>query len=261
LRRLTLVLAFAGLACAAGPASGGAPACDPLRAPEHFVAVTAEGDLSLSSLGAARLAGIRLPDEPALRDRAVAWLRARAGRPAWAVPAHARDRWGRRPVLLRVAEGAGCLDLAEGLVAEGLALLDAGIEGIALPSLRAVEVTARKQNLGLWAQARYKALSVEPAERLHEWVGRFVLVEGRVRSIGERRAQTYLNFGSDWTSDFTIIIPKRAWTGMAARGIDAATLKGRRVRARGILEGWQGAALRIAVPEMIEVLDEKRQRR
>jgi hypothetical protein len=70
-----------------------------------------------------------------------------------------------------------------------------------------------------------------------------------------------LNFGSDWTSDFTIIIPKRAWTDMAARGIDAATLKGRRVRARGILEGWQGAALRIAVPEMIEVLDEKRQRR
>ena len=41
---------------------------------------------------------------------------------------------------------------------------------------------------------------------------------------------------------------------MAERGLDAATLKGQRVRARGILEPWQGASLTIVLPEMMERL-------
>jgi hypothetical protein len=63
-----------------------------------------------------------------------------------------------------------------------------------------------------------------------------------------------LNFGGHWAEDFTIIIPKKTWKLMTERGIDATALKGRRIRARGILEPWQGTALTVVVPEMIERL-------
>ena len=45
---------------------------------------------------------------------------------------------------------------------------------------------------------------------------------------------------------------------MAERGLDAGRLKGRVVRARGILEDRQGPALTVQGPEVIEVVDEGR---
>lgn len=58
-----------------------------------------------------------------------------------------------------------------------------------------------------------------------------------------------------------IIIPRRTWKLMVERGLDSAALKGQRIRARGILEPWQGAALTIVVPEMIERLAGERLQR
>jgi hypothetical protein len=45
---------------------------------------------------------------------------------------------------------------------------------------------------------------------------------------------------------------------MAGRGLGAEALRGRRIRARGILQSWQGTALTVVIPEMIERLEEKR---
>lgn len=81
-----------------------------------------------------------------------------------------------------------------------------------------------------------------------------------MRSVGERRQRTYLNFGPDCTADFTITIPKRSWARMQERGLSAAALRGRRVRARGVIEAWHGPALEIFSPEMLEILDEARGR-
>ena len=75
-----------------------------------------------------------------------------------------------------------------------------------------------------------------------------------MRSVGERRERTYLNFGSDWKQDLTITIRKRTWAIMRERGLSAASLKGRRVRARGVLEEWQGVAVEITAADMLEVL-------
>ena len=82
-----------------------------------------------------------------------------------------------------------------------------------------------------------------------------------VRSIGERRERTYLNFGPDWKSDMTIIIPKRTWALMREQGLSAAALRGRRVRARGVLDEWQGVAMEIAAADMLEVLGQEPRRR
>jgi hypothetical protein len=42
---------------------------------------------------------------------------------------------------------------------------------------------------------------------------------------------------------------------MSDRGLGAEALKGRRIRARGILQPWQGTAFSVVIPEMIERLE------
>ncbi len=86
-------------------------------------------------------------------------------------------------------------------------------------------------------------------------------MEGRIRSIGERQQRTYLNFGSNWANDFTIIIPKRTWATLRDRGLSARFLNGRRVRGRGLIEAWRGPTMEILASDMLEVLDQDRLRR
>ncbi|WP_133239210.1 hypothetical protein [Microvirga sp. KLBC 81] len=147
-------------------------------------------------------------------------------------------------------------DLSHGLVETGLAIVDPGADSpFCQPELFALEETARERRLGLWANGRYNPIPVDQADRLKERVGSFVIVEGRVRSVGERKQRTYLNFGGHWADDFTIIIPKKTWVQMAGRGLSTDSLKGHIIRTRGILQSWQGTALTVDSAEMIERLE------
>ncbi|WP_244510419.1 thermonuclease family protein [Microvirga guangxiensis] len=187
------------------------------------------------------------------------WLKARIGQPLLVTAQGSRDRWGRMPLRAKLVQGSRTLDLSHGLVEAGLALVDASADSaLCQPELLALEETARERHLGLWADGRYNPIPVDQADRLKERVGSFVIVEGRVRSVGERKQKTYLNFGGHWADDFTIIIPKRTWMRMAERGLSADSLKGSTLRARGILQSWQGTALTVDLPEMIELLEGRR---
>jgi hypothetical protein len=202
------------------------------------------------------LTGIKLPDAPPYRQQAFNRLRELAINSALAVPLGNRDRWGRRPVRIFVTSKSASLDLSSDLVEKGLAIVDPGADPVLCqPELLAIEETAREGRLGLWADGRYNPIPVDQADRLKERVGSFVIVEGRVRSIGERKQRTYLNFGGHWAEDFTIIIPKKTWLLMAKRGLSADVLNGHAIRARGILQSWQGTALTLDLPEMIERLE------
>jgi len=222
---------------------------------DRLLEVTSQGDLVLENGRLARLAAIRLPDEGPRRDEALAWLRARTGRPVAVEGPAERDRWSRLVVGLRLLDAPEADDLGRGLVAAGLGLVDPGAaEGLCHPELLALERKARELSLGVWQDDRYKPIDSDDRDRLRARFGSFVLVEGRIRSIGERSQRTYLNFGEHWSEDFTIIIPTRTWKLMRAHGLDPAALRGQRIRARGILEPWQGAALTVFIPEMIERL-------
>jgi hypothetical protein len=243
------------------------------------------GDLALESGRIVVLAGIRLPEDEAARAPALAWLKAREGKAVVVRALGPQDRWERQPSGLAVAgddpggaggtaaggvsgktpespmegspPGAPSEDFALGLVRAGLAMVDAGVtETHCSPDLLLAEAQARKRSLGIWAQDRYKPLDAAQPDGLRERAGTFALVEGRVRSVGERPQTTYLNFGGAWAEDFTIIISKKTWIRMAERGLTPETLRGRRIRARGVLETWQGMALRIRAPEMIERIED-----
>ena len=100
-------------------------------------------------------------------------------------------------------------------------------------------------------------MPAEEGARLAGLVGRFVVVEGRVRNVGERERRTYLNFAPFGTEGATVTVSKRTWRNMLERGFSAAALRGRRVRARGIVELWRGPTLDVGAAEMIEMLDEE----
>jgi hypothetical protein len=231
------------------------PGCStPQAEPDRLQGLTSEGDLRLASGRLAKLSGIRLPDEAPYRDEALSWLRARIDRPVLVQGSEQIDRWNR--MSLRIRPEGEAAEWSRALVEAGLAIVDAGLDGVfCQPELLALEAFARQRRLGVWADDRYKPLDVSQPERLRDRTGRFVLVEGRVRSIGERAQRTYLNFGGLWAEDFTIIIPRKIWKRMSDRGMGAEALKGRRIRARGILQPWQGTAFSIVIPDMIERLE------
>jgi hypothetical protein len=212
----------------------------------------------LASGRRARLSGIRLPEVEPLRSQALRRLEDHEGRAFHIRSLGPPDRWDRSPSVVAPLDDTFA-DLAEQLVGSGLAVVDAGVaETHCAPGLLAAEADARRQSLGIWAQDRYKPLDAMQREALRDRAGTFALVEGRIRSIGERRDRTYLNFGGTWAEDFTIIISRTTWARMAERGVTAASLKGRRIRARGVLEDWQGAVLTIKAPEMIERIEDPR---
>jgi hypothetical protein len=119
--------------------------------------------------------------------------------------------------------------------------------------------SARSRRVGLWGSERHRPVWAQDTQRLRALIGHFALVEGVVRSVGERRQRTYLNFGHDWSQDLTIMIPKRTWATMRERGL-TADLKGKRIRARGTLEEWQGVTIEITTPDMLEILGPGRSR-
>lgn len=253
----------------AGPCvwAGAAPAAERRRGPEAagcrgtvaqdaIAALTAQGDIRLVGGGLVKLLDVRLPGGETARAKPLAWLASLEGSAVEvASPAgEGPDRWGRLAASLTLREGA--IDVAELLVAEGFALVSVEErDGLCRADLLGLESRARAAGRGLWSDPGEAPLQAGDLPALEKRVGQFALVEGRVRSVGERAQRTYLNFGAFGQPGFTLTVPKRVWSGLRAAGVTADTLRGRQVRVRGILEAWRGVAMEIAVPSMLEVLD------
>jgi Staphylococcal nuclease homologue len=228
--------------------------CERVQSDDVIRSISPGGELALASGRTVKLLDIRLPGED--DKRPLAWLQSLAGRRvALRTIASARDRWQRDVADVALLDEAAPIDVAQLLVAEGFAVVDAGHRNVLCrPELLLDEQRARARRIGLWASDRHRPVAANDLARLQDLVGRFALVEGVVRSVGERRERTYLNFGYNWKEDLTIAIPKRTWTTLRERGLSAAALKGRRIRARGVLEEWQGVAMEITAADMLEVL-------
>jgi len=83
-----------------------------------------------------------------------------------------------------------------------------------------------------------------------------MLVEGKVLSVRQAGATTYLNFGRNWTRDFAVTIPKRMIPVFEGAGIMLKSLENRRIRVRGWIEARGGPRIEALRVGQIELLGE-----
>ena len=150
------------------------------------------------------------------------------------------------------------LHLGDGTWIQG-AMLTAGMARVySFPDNRAVvgemlkrERAARAARRGIWGHPYYRILDHRAAGRR---VNAFQLVEGRILKIGRSRGRVFLNFGTDWKRDFTIVVERRWARQFPERGRGLVKLAGQRVRVRGWLKWRNGPMIAVTHPEQIEVL-------
>lgn len=168
----------------------------------------------------------------------------------------ATDRYGRILAYTSTARGGIERSVQADLVAQGYARVGGRIATRECATeLLNRERAARKAKLGLWAISYYDLLDADnPTDVLAER-GRFALVEGKVVSVRESGATIYVNFGRQWTEDFTVTILKRNERSFVAAGVEPKRLAGRRVRVRGWIEERGGPWIEATRPEQIEPID------
>jgi hypothetical protein len=84
-------------------------------------------------------------------------------------------------------------------------------------------------------------------------IGEYGAVSGRVHSVAIKREQTYINFGEDWKTDFTVYVPKATMKKMTPEAL--ALLAHRNVRVRGYIYDYNGPCITLLNPDQLEILD------
>jgi len=113
------------------------------------------------------------------------------------------------------------------------------------------ESKARQARRGLWAHSRYGIRTPDTVTRdLDSWL----IVEGTVADVATLKRSTYLNFGANWRTDFTVQVNARARRLFRKAGIDLKSLKDRKVRVRGWVRSRNGPLIVATHPEQLEIL-------
>lgn len=206
---------------------------------------------------------VRLSDDAEIRLAGIAPLRSAEATAALAARVVGRDvtlrgdsdspdRYGRQTAFIFLDADAPSLQVQ--LLTAGAALASGTIADPACArELAAAEAEARRAKRGLWAAAGVIKNAAIPDHILAE-LGRFVVAEGRVVSVREAGATTYLNFGRRWTRDFAVTISRRMMSAFAGAGIALKSLERRRVRVRGWVESRGSPRIELRHLGQIEVV-------
>lgn len=125
-------------------------------------------------------------------------------------------------------------------------LLQQGLAQLSLSdaALSAAEASAMAAQKGLWARPCCRLLTAEEAAQQHD-VWR--VVQGTVKDVTARGQTTYVNFGTDWRTDFTLSL-----SATLARRSNAASLIGQTVIVRGWITLRGGGLMTIRTPAQIK---------
>lgn len=234
-----------------------------LAAGEEAMAVEiVDGDtLVLADGRQVRLVGLQAPKLPLGRPGFEAWPLADAAKAALAALAQGRplrlsygglrrDRHGRLLAHLHDPDGVW---VQGALLAQGMARVYSFPDNrAAIAEMLALEAEARAARRGIWSHSFYRVRTAEDVAAAGEG---YHLVEGTVRQVARPRSLTYLNFGEDWRSDFTVSVDAAARRLFEKAGIDLAGYEDRRIRVRGWVSSFNGPLIEATHPEQIEILD------
>lgn len=164
----------------------------------------------------------------------------------------APDRYGRQTAFAFIAGEANSVQAL--LLAQGEAFYAADIANKdCAAALLAAEAAGRVAKKGIWAGSS-ATKNAESVGDITAGNGRFMLVEGRVLSVRQAGATTYLNFGRNWTRDFAVTISRRMLPSLEAAGMAPKSLENRRIRVRGFIETRTGPRIELLRPGQLELL-------
>lgn len=268
---LACVLALASMALLAGGSrADDVPSpCTLEGGPTHAVVAVIDAEtVLLDDRQEVRLIGALAPRAPDLSPQAQPWrpeMEATSflkglvlGRSVkLAAAGRDRDRYGRRLAHLFIEDGAGRTWV------QGELLLHGHARAYGLPGsyacqreLLAHEWVARQAGSGLWTNALYRLRSARATRQLLARRNSYELVAGTVAKVAETPARTYLNFGTDWRSDFTAGIEARVLRANPEWAKGLAALTGQRVEVRGWVQYRNGPYIDIEDPSQITVRQE-----
>ena len=164
-----------------------------------------------------------------------------------------KDRYGR--ISAQAVLIGGKIWLEAELLSRGIARVFPGGNDKCMKALLHYEAKARAAELGFWKETKFAVFDADAIEALLTAEGRFVVVEGTIRRVGDSRGRIYLDFGRRFTEDFTIVVTEPIRKSLISQGSDPKSWRGRRVRVRGILISWGGPAIEINTAAAIEPLD------
>jgi len=177
------------------------------------------------------------------------------GQIRWTYAGRRMDRYGRLLAYVYDAAAAdGALSLQAELVAAGLGrVMGQPDTRDGLAALLALEDEARQARRGLWSRGVFRIRSTDA----NFWpaLNSFQIVEGTPVKLEHLKDRTYLNFGADYATDFTLTISARDRKLFEAMPWRLEDLIGRRLRIRGWLELRGGPLIEITYPEQIEVVE------
>jgi len=212
------------------------------------------GETMLLSTGAVvKLAGIKSPMEPDLAEKAKNLLIQLSLGKTVTIEEAGKDRHGYIFVQVYITDKNGKqFWLQSELIKSGRYFVYPMEEAKDyVKDLLKQERSAQTSKRGVWAENGYSDISAEKAEDSY---GKYSFVVGIVADAAHRTDKPYLNFGSDWHTDFTISISDKLQGRLKKSGIDLASIKGKKVRARGLIEQQNGPMIIIYQAEQLELL-------
>ncbi|MEO8420298.1 MAG: thermonuclease family protein [Hyphomicrobium sp.] len=215
-----------------------------------------------------RLIGTLAPRSPDLNPGAQPWkaeedataaLRALVlGRSvSLATSGRTRDRYGRTLAHLFVEQDGDRKWVQGELLASGQARVY-GLPGsyACMRELLAHERVARQVSRGLWANAAYAVRSARRARELLRRRNSYEIIAGTAAKVAVTKARTYINFGTDWRSDFTAGIEARVLRANPEWAQTLAGLEGKRIEVRGWIQYRNGPYIDIEDPSQIAPAEE-----
>lgn len=251
-------IVLAGAACAGAPKE---VACRFPDAEATPLAASLGDDGALELSDGRRLVpeGIALPTslaDPAQRRAAQAAAEAVLDGRTLAIGPDRTDRHGRLAAAAALAQTGAAEDLAVALLRAGAGLARPVPGDAACGAGRlAAEAEARQARRGLWALDD-ALLAAGDEDALAVRGGLFTVAEGRVREVGMAGGRVFLNFGTRWRQDFTVIIAMEDFATILGDSLDPAALSGRLVRVRGVVREDGGPAMTLRLPGELVLVSE-----
>ncbi len=166
-------------------------------------------------------------------------------------PARREDRYGRllAEVWVKTPQGQE-ISVTEAVLRAGLAhVYPLSGQEIGTARLLPLEVEARNARRGIWQLPELQPTDAGQAATRY---GHYALITGTVVQAAKVKTKIYLNFGTDYHTDFTSVIDRRDWKNFP--NLDLAALTGKRVLLRGFLYEDYGPAMRLTNDGQITLL-------